>query len=106
MKTDDSRESPMIKVIENLDNLKHYSISVYDELLSNLKYPKFNDFSKKIKIAKSCSESILCSDIVLIFHNNQNYIKNLKKYGSSKIIIDLVGIFEISNLKNYISFNW
>ncbi len=105
MKTDDYRESPMIKVIETLSNLSDFNISVYDELLSNLKYPQFNDFSKQIKIAKSCSESILHSDIVLIFHNNKNYIKNIKKFGSSKIIIDLVGIFEISNLKNYMSFN-
>ena len=45
------------------------------------------------------------SDIVLIFHNNQNYIQSIKKYGSTKIVIDLVGIFEISNLKNYITLN-
>ena len=49
MKTDDYRDSPIIKVIENLDNLKHYSIKVYDELLSNLKYPKFNDFMIMLK---------------------------------------------------------
>ena len=105
MKTDDYRESPMITVIKNLSTLRQYNISVYDELLTNLQYPKFNDFSKQIKIAKSCSESILRSDIVLIFHNSKSYINNIKKYGSNKIIIDLVGIFEISNLKNYISFN-
>ena len=105
MQTDDYRDSPIIKVIEMLKKHKRYNIKVYDELLSNLKYPNFKNLNDNVKVALSEEECIINSDVILIFHKNNNYIQSIKKYGHTKIVIDLVGISEISNLKNYITLN-
>ena len=78
MQTDDYRDSPIIKVIEMLKKHKRYNIKVYDELLSSLKYPNFKNLNDNVKVALSEEECIVNSDVILIFHKNNNYIQSIK----------------------------
>lgn len=101
--TNDCRDSPIIEVINYLIS-KEKKVSIYDSILVNKHYIE-DDIFENYNFSSNAENCINKSDIVVIAHKKSNYIDCILALGKEKIIIDIVGIQEISKMNNYINFN-
>jgi GDP-mannose 6-dehydrogenase len=101
--TNDCRDSPIIEVINYLIS-KEKKVCIYDNILVNKNYIE-DDMFKNYNFSSNAENCITESDIVVITHKKINYIDCILALGKEKIIVDIVGIQEISKMKNYINFN-
>ncbi|MCE1166093.1 MAG: GDP-mannose dehydrogenase, partial [Bacteroidetes bacterium] len=110
--TDDLRESPIIDVIESLMG-KGFKIKVYDEnvILSNIiganKNFVFNRLPHIKNLMTDNAEKLLKESEVLIVNARfSEIVTKIAKSRTSKHVIDLIHIPELSKLKNYQGISW
>ena len=101
--TDDCRESPTIRLINNLLNKGKFKIFVYDKLLQKNNYSSLK--LKNVIFNENAATCIKESELIVISHADTIYINNIIKNGKSIDVIDLVGIPELKTNDNYISLN-
>jgi GDP-mannose 6-dehydrogenase len=112
--TDDLRNSPFVELVESLIG-KGFDIQIYDENIKiarltgknkeyiNQKIPHLTELLSQNTLLKT----IELADVIIVSNKETLFIDELKKT-SNKIIVDLVGINELSIIENniYSGINW
>jgi UDP-N-acetyl-D-mannosaminuronic acid dehydrogenase len=84
---DDLRESPAIKILEGLINLKCELIAVEPNINKLPDYISNNN----IKLLK-LDEALLDSDVVCVLVNHKDFVNEYQKITNCNNIIDVVGL--------------
>lgn len=111
--TDDTRESPIISLIE-LCSKNNLDIKVYDPNIdinrligSNKKSLEGSSFNLRENFIENVDDFISQSQFIIIGNGNKSFVQELEKNSDNQFVLDLVGLDLKSKLgSRYIGFCW